>query len=113
MQTKMESDIRTLQKEIIDQKKKQKGVNGSHERHSQLQKQIRILENRLDKANQKFNEAISQNKNLREAIDSLRRERVIFDNIYRKLEKELHNKRKEMADIIEIANTAYEQRDRY
>jgi len=42
----------------------------------------------------------------------LRRERVIFDNIYRKLEKELHNKRKDMANIIEIANSAYEERDR-
>ncbi len=75
-------------------------------------KQIKILENRLDKANQKFNEAIAHNKNLRESIDSLRRERVIFDNIYRKLEKELHNKRKDMANIIEIANSAYEERDR-
>lgn len=49
---------------------------------------------------------------MRENIDSLRRERVIFDNIYRKLEKELHNKRKDMANIIEIANSAYEERDR-
>ena len=49
---------------------------------------------------------------MRETIDSLRRERVIFDNIYRKLEKELHNKRKDMANIIEIANSAYEERDR-
>jgi len=55
--------------------------------------------------------AISKNKELREQIDSLRRERVIFDNIYKKLEKELHKKREEMANIIEVANTAYEQRD--
>ena len=40
---------------------------------------VKILENRLDKANQKFNEAIAINKNLRQQIDSLRRERVIFD----------------------------------
>lgn len=112
MQDKMDEDLRTLQQEIIDQKRKQKGVNGTQERHSQLGKQIKILENRLDKANQKFNEAIAHNKQLRESIDSLRRERVIFDNIYRKLEKELHNKRKDMANIIEIANSAYEERDR-
>lgn len=42
----------------------------------------------------------------------MRRERVIFDNLYKKLEKELHEKRKEMADIIETANTAYEERDK-
>jgi hypothetical protein len=30
--------------------------------------------------------------------------------LYKKLEKELHEKRKEMANIIETANTAYEDR---
>ncbi len=38
-----------------------------------------MLENRLDQANQKFNQSISVNKDLRADIDSLRRERVIFD----------------------------------
>lgn len=110
-QKKMGEDIKTLQKYILEKKRKQKGANGTHERHAQFQKQIRILENRLDKANQKFNEAIARNKQLRESIDSLRRERVIFDNIYRKLEKELHTKREKMAKIIETANLAYEHRD--
>ena len=107
----MDSHVKTLQKEILEQKKRMKGMN-SHQRHEQLGKQVGILENRLDKANQKFNEAIAHNKRLRGEIDSLRRERVIFDNIYRKLEMELHKKRKDMADIIEVANTAYEERDK-
>lgn len=51
LQKQMENDIKILQQEIIEQKRKQKGVNGTAERHSQLQKQIKILENRLDKAN--------------------------------------------------------------
>jgi hypothetical protein len=33
-------------------------------------------------------------------------------SLYKKLEKELHEKRKEMANIIETANTAYEERDK-
>lgn len=37
---------------------------------------------------------------------------MIFDNLYQKLEKELHGKRKKMADIIEKANSAYEERDK-
>jgi hypothetical protein len=45
---------------------------------------------------------------LREQIDSLRRERVIFDNVYKRLDRELLIRRKEMANIIEIANSAYE-----
>lgn len=47
---------------------------------------MRILEQRLEKASGKFNEAVLLNRQLREQIDGLRREKVIFDNIYRKLE---------------------------
>ncbi len=51
------------------------------------------------------------NKDLREGIDNLRRERVVFDGINAKLSGELHEKKKEMAQIIEISNLAYEARD--
>jgi hypothetical protein len=71
-----------------------------------------VLEQRLEKANLKFNDAMSENKTLREQIDALRRERVIFENVYKRLEKELLSKRQDMANIIEIANTAYEERDK-
>mmetsp|Transcript_64860 Transcript_64860/g.102141 ORF Transcript_64860/g.102141 Transcript_64860/m.102141 type:complete len:547 (+) Transcript_64860:71-1711(+) len=87
------------------------GVKAAIENAKATQKQIRILENRLDKGLQKFNEAIEANRALREQIDTLRRERVVFDDIYRKLENELHAKKKEMANIIEQANAAYEARD--
>ena len=33
-------------------------------------------------------------------------------SLYKKLEKELHEKRKNMASIIESANSAYEERDK-
>ena len=74
-------------------------------------KQIRILENRLDHALVRFNDALAVNKLLREEIDHLRSERVVFDNINSKLAKELHDKKKEMALIIEQSNIAYEARD--
>merc|ERR1719316_1823698 len=87
------------------------GTKAALENAKAVQKQIRILENRLDKALQKFNEAIEANRGLREEIDTLRRERVVFDDIYRKLENELQSKKKEKANIIEQANAAYEARD--
>merc|ERR1712151_1426675 len=87
------------------------GVNASLENSKAVSKQIRVLENRLDKSLQTFNEAIAANKKLREEIDLLRRERLVFDDIYRKLENELSQKKKEMANIIEQANAAYEARD--
>jgi len=48
---------------------------------------------------------------MREEIDDLRKEKVIFDGVYAKLEKELNAKRKNIAHIIEAANMAYEERD--
>jgi hypothetical protein len=35
-----------------------------------------------------------------------------LNSLYKKLEKELHAKRKDMASIIESANSAYEERDK-
>ena len=78
-----------------------------------IQKQIRILENRLDKALIKFNEAIAHNKTLRDDIDELRRERVVFENIYKKMERELQERKLRMAEIIELSNQSYEQRDAF
>ena len=104
--------IEQMHKAIINEKKMHGGANATNENCNQVQKQIQILENRLDKANQKFNETIAYNKSLRQVIENLRKEKVIFDVIYNKMEKELHDKRINMAGIISNANKAYEGRDR-
>jgi chromosome segregation ATPase len=95
----------------LKERKNMGGVNAARENQQMIQKQIRILENRLDKALVKFNQSLAHNRKLREEIDDLRRERVVFDNIYKKLEKELHEKKKQMAQVIELSNLTYEQRD--
>ncbi|KAG9407158.1 Coiled-coil domain-containing protein 63 [Aphanomyces cochlioides] len=103
--------ITIMKHKVLHQKKHMGGVNASKENQHMVNKQIRILENRLDKSLVKFNEALAQNKILREEIDNLRRERMIFDNIYRKLEKDHNERKKQMANIIELSNLSYEQRD--
>jgi len=65
----------------------------------------------LTQALVKFNEAIAGNKALREQIDNLRCERVIFDGIYKKTERDLYDRKKEMARIIEDSNAAYDDRN--
>lgn len=55
-------------------------MNASKETSTQIMKQAKILENRLEKGIIRFNEAVGQNKYLREEIDNLRRERVVFDS---------------------------------
>lgn len=108
----LNAQIASLEESALQQRKQMKGVNAPKQKYEEVKKKIRQLENRLDKALVKFNEALAHNKNLRETIDNLRRERVVFDGIYRKLERELHEKKNKMAEIIEISNAAYEARDK-
>merc|ERR1711988_1939326 len=104
-------NIKTQQDDILMWSGRSGVANAAKDSNQAIQKQIRQLENRLEKALVKFNEALAHNKELREEIDGLRRERVVFDSIYKKLERELDHKKKEMANIIEISNSAYESRD--
>jgi len=53
-----------------------------------------------------------QNKALREQIDHLRIDRVVFDNVYKRLERSLHEKKKEMTTIIEDSKVACQLRDK-
>ena len=96
---------------IIQQKKAMGGVGAAKENDQLLIKQVRVLENKLDKTLMNFNEAISHNKKLRDEIDVLRRERITFDEVYKKANKELAEKKREMANVVEITNIAYEARD--
>jgi coiled-coil domain-containing protein 63/114 len=109
----MEEQIAIMKQKLLHQRRAMGGVNASKDNYYMIQKQIRILENRLEKALVKFNEAIAHNKTLRDKIDDLRRERVVFESIYRKMEKELREKKQKMAEIIELSNQSYEQRDNY
>lgn len=59
----------------------------------------------------RFNEALSYNRDLRDKIDILRRERVVCDGIHKNMERNLHEKEKKAADLIEKANENYTIRD--
>jgi len=109
----MDEQIHIMRQKIMHQRKAMGGVNATKENFFMIQKQIRILENRVEKALIKFNEAIAHNKKLRDEIDDLRRERVVFENVYRKMERDLQDKKRQMAEIIELSNQSYEQRDTF
>ena len=111
MADQLKREIEMFRKQSMETRRNMGGVNAARENTRNVDKQIKILENRLDKALVKFNEALAQNKALRTEIDNLRRERVVFDQIYKKLEKELQEKKREMTNVIEVSNVAYEARD--
>ena len=108
----LDRNIAKYQEKILEQKSRLGGVNSTHVNNHLITKQIRVLENRLDKSLLRFNETLAHNKELRQRIDEYRRERVVFDVIYKKLERELHEKKKEMAAIIEDSKNAYQSRDK-
>jgi hypothetical protein len=97
---------------LVTTRRRMGGINSAKEQNVAIQKQIKILENRMEKAYIKFNEAITHNKQLREQIDNMRRERMMFENIDNSLERELIRLKKEMADIIEQSTVAHETRER-
>ena len=113
MEEKKEYDdkIAEIQNDFLVIKSEMGGLNATQALKERYEKHIRILENRLDKANQKFNDAIEYDKNLRNEIDKLRKERFFFENIYKKLEKDLEKIRKEISKNLEEAYDNYEQRD--
>lgn len=113
-----EAKIRDLERQIEETRavtknarKSRHGVNATQEGYDMINRQVGVLENRLDQSLVKFNDVLRQNKELRDTIDTLRGERDVFEAIYQKLEAELQEKKKEMAFIIEVSNIAYEERD--
>ncbi|KAJ1340734.1 hypothetical protein BSLG_004828 [Batrachochytrium salamandrivorans] len=107
----LDQETGTINTEIDAQRSKLGGVNAAKQNSDAIGKQVRVLENRLDKALVKFNKSLAVNRRMRSVIDNLRRERLVFDNIYHKFEKDLTEQKKQMADIIETSNAAYEARD--
>uniref|UniRef100_A0A8C3SJ15 Coiled-coil domain containing 63 n=1 Tax=Chelydra serpentina TaxID=8475 RepID=A0A8C3SJ15_CHESE len=75
-----------------------------------LQKQIQMLENRLNHITVRFDTILTTNATLREEIENLRFQKAIFDNFYAKLHKKLEQQKKTMDTAIEQSSQAYEQR---
>lgn len=110
LQNEVDDQIKKIQEDILKERRNMNGIT-PQEKHAKLIKEIKNLENRLDKSNQKYNSTIAYNKNLREEIDTLRRERLVFEQIYSKLNTDLDSKKKEMEKIVKIAETANQDRE--
>ena len=88
------------------------GIYASREKVQSVAMQIKLLENRLEKAYIKFNQSVTHNKQLRDQINNMRKERIMFEDINRNLEKELTKQKKEMAETIQLANVAFEAKEK-
>jgi hypothetical protein len=68
IQKDMDEAIKMVNSEIIEMKRKVVGsaTASGHERASTFSKQAKIIENRVDKANVRYSEALAKNKGIRE-----------------------------------------------
>ncbi|KAK7915878.1 hypothetical protein WMY93_011639 [Mugilogobius chulae] len=74
------------------------------------QKAIRTLENKLDRALACFSEQLTKNRQLREELQLLHIERVRFQQLYKRLDKELQEVRKKIGEVIDQSTAAYDTR---
>ena len=75
------------------------------------QRQIATMENRLEKALNGYDVYLTKNSGLRQTIDHLKKERNTFGGLKKRLELELLEQKKSIAEIIDSSNAAYEARD--
>lgn len=97
--------------ELLKKREQMGGIYASRDNDHKLQREIRLLENKLDKALVKYNEALGYNRKLGACIDNQRREREVFDGIFKKAQLDLEHKKQDMERIIKEAEDSYKARD--
>lgn len=65
---------------------------------------VRTAERRLEKAIADLNQGASDNEQLREQIDQLRKERKVLNNVFKKLERGISRSNKEMNELVSQTN---------
>ncbi|XP_073771940.1 coiled-coil domain-containing protein 114 isoform X2 [Danio rerio] len=110
-QTQLEQEIMNVEKKLVEARREDITTSQSHTSQTRhTQKAIRTLENKLDRALIRFNEQLTKNSQLREELETLRMERVRFQQLQRRLEKVLQDVRKDIGEVINMSTTAYEAR---
>ncbi|MEE6483097.1 hypothetical protein FKM82_013432 [Ascaphus truei] len=107
----LEQEIRSWERKLSGQRKQVRVSSGPIQQNAQAQKNVKVMENRLDRALTRFNAQLAKNANMREEIDILRIDRSRFEQLYRKLEKELLQTRKEIGTVVDDSSAAYDARD--
>ncbi|NP_001371128.1 coiled-coil domain-containing protein 63 isoform 2 [Mus musculus] len=75
-----------------------------------LQRQIHVLESRLNLVTVHFDTMLTSNSQLRKEIEDLLFEKAAYDHVYQQLQRRLQTQKKTMNVAIEQSAQAYEQR---
>ena len=96
--------IKTMQDKIKEMSSDQKGTISNED--APVNRQIRILENRLDKAMIKYNEAQSIKKTYEQIVKQLKQERVAYDNQLAAIERSLRGKEHDFEELLLLSHDA-------
>jgi hypothetical protein len=78
----------------------------------QLQRKIKILEDRLQGASVRYNDSLTRSRALRARIDSLRCERLLFEELHGKLQRGAARKKTEIMELIARIAASHEAREK-
>ena len=108
----VEEQVSAMREKINQQCKKMGGSKDVyHKKHVANMKLTRVLENRLDEMTKKFSVALTDNLNLREHINHIEGQKTRFLDLYRRLQVELGEGKKEIDRISEMATAHFNGRD--
>lgn len=110
MITNVEAQVGALEKAISEKRREISGMS-SQKKHVIVQKQIRVLHNRLDNMIKKFNSAMTDNCDLRAQIDHYQHQKLRFLELSRQLKNEIYDMRKKMDVLAEEAAANFNTRD--
>ncbi|KAM9621911.1 coiled-coil domain-containing protein 63 [Trichechus inunguis] len=107
--TELDEKIAQMEKKIINQKQIFTKIQEANNPRK-LQKQIHILETRLNLVTVHFDKMLTTNAKLRKEIEDLRFEKAAYDHVYQQLHRRMSMQKKTMNVAIEQSAQAYEQR---
>ena len=105
-------ELRKMAETLHKAKENRGGVYGIKTGTDAIQKQVKNLEKRLDKARSNYNLAVDENNNLKAEIDTTRHELVAGEAMLKKEVKDLSEKRAKLRELTDHAHAAYSSRDR-
>ncbi|XP_055963168.1 coiled-coil domain-containing protein 63, partial [Sorex fumeus] len=101
--------IDEMEKRIFNQKKITSKLQEANDPRK-LQKQIQILETRLNLVTVSFDKMLHANAQLRSEIEGLRSQKAAYDHVHQQLRRRLVVQKRTMKNAIEQSSLAYEQR---
>ncbi|CAK0783412.1 hypothetical protein CVIRNUC_006611 [Coccomyxa viridis] len=107
----LQQRVAQTQQRVEQQRRQMGGVRAAQDCDIQLEKQMTVLENRVDKAVQRLCGRQAETGRLRDSIDGLRKERLSLNEALAKLEAALAAQRAEAARLLRISQADCVGRD--